>query len=162
MNNRATMGCGFVLAILLPPTGLDLRGAEIEAGALPAAAKATIDFDRDVKPIFESVCFRCHGPEKPKSRFRLDNRESALKGGENNPDNIVPGDSAKSKLIHYVARLVEDMDMPPPGKGEPLTTEQIGLLRSWIDQGAHWPAESATAKRETVFSISPTVQWIGV
>src|SRR5882672_6157853 len=108
MNSRATISCVFFLATLLPPVGLDLRGAEIDPGALPAAAKATVDFDRDVKPIFESVCFRCHGLEKPKARFRLDNRESALKGGENNQDDVVPGDSAKSKLILFVARVVED------------------------------------------------------
>src|SRR6266496_6205571 len=135
MNSRTTIRCGFFLATLLPPIGLELSGAEIDAATLPAAAKATTDFDRDVKPIFESVCFRCHGPEKPKSRFRLDNREAALKGGENNKDDIVPGDSAKSKLIHYVARLVEDMEMPPPGKGEPLKPEHVGVLRAWIDQG---------------------------
>ncbi len=162
MNNRATMRCGFVLAILLPPAGLDLRGAEIDAGALPAAAKATIDYDLNVKPIFESICFRCHGPEKPKSHFRLDNRESALRGGENNKDDIVPGDSARSKLIHYVSRLVEDMEMPPAGKGEPLTPEQIGVLRAWIDQGAKWAPGAETAVGETKVSVTPTASWITV
>ena len=81
---------------------------------------------------------RCHGPEKPKSHFRLDNRESALKGGDENTNDIVPGDSSKSLLINYVARQVPDMEMPPVGKGDPLTPEQIGLLRAWIDQGADW------------------------
>ena len=162
MNSRFTISCGFLAAALSPSVALDLRGAEIDASALPAAAKTTIDFDREVKPIFEAACFRCHGPEKPKSRFRLDNRESALKGGENNSDNIVPGDSAKSKLIHYVARLVEDMEMPPPGKGEPLTPEQIGQLRAWIDQGAKWSPGAETAVRETQFSVTPTARWITV
>src|SRR2546425_4151461 len=162
MNSSATISCGLFLATLLPPVAPEVRGAEIDAATLPATAKATIDFDRDVKPIFESVCFRCHGPEKPKSHFRLDNRESALKGGENNKDDIVPGDSAKSKLIHYVARVVEDMEMPPPGKGEPLTPEQIGVLRAWIDQGAKWPPGSETAVRETKFSVTPTASWITV
>ncbi len=159
MNHRATIHYGVLLATLLPPA---VRGAEIAAEQLPAPTTATIEFDRDVKPIFESVCFRCHGPEKPKARFRLDNREAALKGGENNQDDIVPGDSAKSKLIHYVARLVEDMEMPPPGKGEPLTPEQIGLLRAWIDQGAKWAPGSETAVRETKFSVTPTASWITV
>src|SRR5436190_276429 len=116
MNRRATLSCGFVLATLLPPVGPALRGAGIDAGTLPAAAKTTVDFDRDVKPIFESVCFRCHGPEKPKARFRLDNREAALKGGENNQDDVVPGASAKSKLSLFVARVEEDREMPPAGK----------------------------------------------
>src|SRR3989441_8885527 len=162
MDSRATISCGFFLAALLPPLGLELRSTEIDAGALPAAAKATVDFDRDVKPIFESVCFRCHGPEKPKSHFRLDNRESALKGGENNQDDIVPGDGAKSKLIHYVARVVADMEMPPPGKGEPLAPEQIGVLHAWIDQGAKWSPGSEMAVRETKFSITPAARWITV
>src|SRR6185369_8487245 len=73
MNHRATIYCGVLLATLLPPAALGIRGAEIDTGALPAAAKAAVDFDRDVKSIFESTCFRCHGPEKPKARFRLDN-----------------------------------------------------------------------------------------
>ncbi|HXT39894.1 MAG TPA: c-type cytochrome domain-containing protein [Candidatus Angelobacter sp.] len=115
-----------------------------------------------MKSIFESSCFRCHGPEHPKSRFRLDNRESALEGGENNHDDIVPGNSAQSKLIQYVARLVEDKEMPPAGKGDPLTTNQIGLLRAWIDQGAAWPKGAETARRETRMSVTPVVQWIHV
>ena len=35
--------------------------------------------------------------------------------------------------------------MPPSGKGEPLTAEQVGILRAWIDQGAKWPAEIVLA-----------------
>src|ERR1051326_165623 len=161
MTNHADLRCCVLLATLALPAPR-VRGAEITADQLPAAAAATIDFDRDVKPIFESTCFRCHGPERPKARFRLDNRESALAGGENNKDDIVPGDSAKSKLIHYVARLVEDMEMPPPGKGEALTREQIGTLRAWIDQGAKWPAGAQTAARASQFSITPTARWVTV
>jgi len=132
--------------------------AEVDQSKLPPAAQQAVDYEHDIKPIFENSCFRCHGPERPKSHFRLDNREAALKGGENDTDDIVPGKSASSKLIHYVARLVEDREMPPPGKGDPLSPAQIGLLRAWIDQGAKWPVQT----RETVVSISPTVRWITV
>src|ERR1700741_3112318 len=113
--------------------------APVDESKLPPPAAQTIDFSRDIQPIFEKTCFRCHGPEKPKSRFRLDNRDSAIKGGEKGVD-IIPGQSGKSPLIHFVARLVEDTKMPPEGKGDPLTKEQIGLLRAWIDQGANYPA----------------------
>ena len=65
------------------------------------------------------------GRKNPKSHFRLDNRESALKGGDENTNDIVPGDSSKSLLINYVARQVPDMEMPPVGKGDPLTSQQI-------------------------------------
>src|SRR5438874_3168539 len=81
---------------------LSLPGAEVDPSKLPPPAQKKIDFAQDIKPLFEQSCLKCHGPEKPKSKFRLDNRESALKGGENGVD-IIPGQSAKSPLIHYVA-----------------------------------------------------------
>ncbi len=141
---------GFCLLIF--PGGIMLSAAGIDESKLPPPAAVKIDFARDIKPILETSCLRCHGPEKPKSHFRLDNREAALKGGENGVD-ILPGNSAKSPLIHYVARLAPDMEMPPPGKGQPLAAPQIGLMRAWIDQGAAWSATPST--NNFAFSISP-------
>src|ERR1043166_8195366 len=107
---------------------------------LPPAAAQVIDFAKDVRPILEKSCLKCHNAEKAKGKLSLDTREHALKGGENGAD-IIVGDSAKSPLIHFTARLVEDSEMPPIGKGEPLTKEQVGILRTWIDQGAKWPEQ---------------------
>ena len=115
------------------------NAAELDLSKLPPPAATQIVFARDIKPIFEQNCLKCHGSERPKSHFSLVAREAALKGGENGVD-ILPGDSAKSPLIHYVTHLVADMEMPPPDKGVPLTPEQIGLMRAWIDQGAQWEA----------------------
>src|SRR4051794_21046112 len=100
--------------LLIPPmlVALSLAAAEIDPSKLPPPAEKQIDFAQDIKPIFEKSCIKCHGPEKPKSKFRLDNRASALKGGEDNTEDIIPMQSGKSPLIHYVAGLVEDMNMP--------------------------------------------------
>src|SRR5687767_9359896 len=84
----------------------------VDITRLPPAASITVDFNKHIRPLFEATCFQCHGPEKPKSKFRLDQEEEALKGGRHGID-IIPGDSARSPLIHYVARLVEDLEMPP-------------------------------------------------
>src|SRR5436853_5313144 len=66
-----------------------------EMAKLPPSATNHIEFVRDIQPILERSCLRCHGPERPKSKFRLDNRQVALAGGENEPGrDIVPGDSA--------------------------------------------------------------------
>jgi hypothetical protein len=127
---------------------------------LPASAETRIDFDAHVRPILENSCLRCHGPERPKGRFRLDSRENALKGGEHGVD-IIPGKSSRSPLIYYVARLVEDMEMPPPGKIDPLTAEQVALLRAWIDQGVSWSASQTNASKIT-FSVTPGIQWFAV
>ncbi len=125
-----------LLATSLVVFGAAAYAADVDVSKLPpAASQAGVTFDKDIKPIFEKSCFKCHGPEKKKGDLRVDSLEATLKGGENGP-NVVKGNSAKSTLVHSVARLTEDEAMPPEGKGEPLTKEQIGLVRAWIDQGA--------------------------
>jgi hypothetical protein len=136
-----------------------LSAAEIQERQL-TPPNVKIDFDRDIRPIFEMSCGRCHVSEKPKSHFRLDNRASALKGGNENSNDIVPGDSDKSFLIKYVMRQVPDMEMPPAGKGDPLTPLQIGLLRTWIDQGANW--DTTNQRPQLAFTFAPTFRWIDV
>ncbi|MBL9174725.1 MAG: hypothetical protein JNL10_14400, partial [Verrucomicrobiales bacterium] len=74
------------------------------------------------------------------------------------------GSSEKSALIHMVAGLVDEMLMPPPsdkpGQSVPLTPEQIGILRAWIDQGAVWPAGNVDVVRQLTFDadIRPVFQ----
>lgn len=120
---------------------------------------STIQFDRDVRPIFQQSCIRCHGPEKPKSEFRLDDRAEALKGGDDNTNDIVPFHSDQSALIRYVAGLDEKIQMPPPDRGTPLTQAQIAMLKTWIDEGAPW---STNHPPEFTFSVAPTLHWIDV
>src|SRR5688572_21453091 len=105
----------------------------------PAAKKEGLTFDKDIKPLLENSCLKCHGAEKPKSKYRVDSREAFIKGGDSEEAAVVPGKSEKSPVVHYVADLVVDLEMPPTDKRDKypkLTAEQIGLLRAWIDQGA--------------------------
>jgi hypothetical protein len=134
-----------------------LSAADIQTNQ---SVNVKIDFDRDIQPILATSCIRCHGPEKPRSRFHLDNREAALKGGDENTNDIVPGDSSKSLLINYVARQVPDMEMPPVGKGDSLTPQQITLLRAWIDQGADWSTTNQLPQPALTFA--PMLRWIDV
>ena len=110
---------------------------------LPPAATARVDFNRDIRPLFDERCANCHGASKQKGGFRLDQKAAALKGGDNHAPAIRPGESAASPLVQFVAGQVPDMLMPP--RGEALTPAQIGLLRAWIDQGAAWPDDPAAA-----------------
>ena len=115
--------------------------AQAAEAQLPPPAGITADFIRDVRPIFEAHCLECHGPKKQRSDYRLDVKKIAFEGGVGGAPIIVPGKSAESLMIQYVAGLDEDMTMPP--KGDPLTRDQIGVLRAWIDQGAVWPDEAS-------------------
>ena len=113
-----------------------VSAADVDVSKLPpASAKKDLTFDKDILPLFQKSCVKCHGPEKQKGKLRLDTLEATLKGGENG-DCISKGNSAKSTLVHTIARLDPDAAMPPDGKGDPLTKEQVGLVRAWIDQGA--------------------------
>jgi len=102
---------------------------------LPPSAARPIDFTRDIKPILQVSCVRCHARGRDRGGFSIETRERMLKGGDDGPA-LVPGDSSSSHLIALVAGL--DPDEVMPKKGSRLTSEQIGLLRAWIDQGAAW------------------------
>lgn len=106
---------------------------------LPAPAKQTVTFVKDVQPILQKRCFGCHGPKKQEAGLRLDVRAAALAGGDEGIS-IVIKDSAKSSLIHRVAGVDPDLRMPP--EGDPLSEAEVGILRAWIDQGLDWPAEA--------------------
>ena len=87
------------------------------ASAAPTAKK--IDFDKDVKPIFQASCLRCHGPEKPKSHFRLDDRELALVEA-----------LRTLRLIHYSAWLARRWDDP----AFPIAFPWFNTPRYWQDR----------------------------
>jgi mono/diheme cytochrome c family protein len=109
-----------------------------QASRLPPVAGHSVSFSKEIRPILEASCTRCHGRGRNKGDFRLDTRETLLKGGESGPA-ILPGKSGESYLIELVSGL--DPENTMPRKGKKLTPEEVGLLRAWIDQGAPWDAE---------------------
>ena len=137
IRNLACVGTTLALSLVI------VHGAEKQAVDLskipPASTNKGVTYATDIKPIFEKSCIKCHGAEKPKARLRLDGLETALKGGEDGKV-ILPGNSAGSMLVHSIAHVGKpDGYMPPPRNKAhipPLTAEQIGLIRAWIDQGA--------------------------
>lgn len=125
------------LAILvLTAAALSAAGAEADLSKIPpASSKQGVTFEKEIKPLFEKNCVKCHGTEKQKGKLRLDSLEATIKGGKNGP-NVLPKQGAKSQLVQAVARLDPDEAMPPDGKGDPLSAEEVGLIRAWVDQGA--------------------------
>src|SRR5262245_40510460 len=106
----------------------------VGGAVLSAQSKGTVDFVRDVQPIFRDHCFGCHGPEMQMSGLRLDRRADAMRGSSQTL--IGPGNAAGSKLYHRLTGTAFGQQMPP---GRPLTAEQIETIKTWIDEGADWP-----------------------
>lgn len=105
----------------------------------PVAAHqaASVDFARDVKPIFDKTCVECHGPDKVKARLRMDSVEALQKGGKSGAL-LKPGDPENSLILRRVLGL-DGEDQMPLDK-DPLTEAQIDTLRRWIAAGAPYGA----------------------
>jgi hypothetical protein len=101
-------------------------------------AEDPVSFSRQIQPIFESSCWKCHGAVLQLSRLDLRTRESALKGGDHGPA-LVPSKSQESRMF----RLVAGTEKPSmPMDGTRLTPEQIRAIKDWIDQGANWDSST--------------------
>jgi Planctomycete cytochrome C len=147
-----------LLTLALATAQMSVLGADPDLSKLPPASKQEgVTYAKDIHPLFEASCLRCHGGQKPRGGLRLDTLEGALKGGKDGKV-IEPGNSEKSDLVIAVAQIDPHSAMPPkpraprppmgdagtnqpprPPQGpppKPLTAEEVGLVRAWIDQGA--------------------------
>ncbi|MBI5760109.1 MAG: DUF1553 domain-containing protein [Planctomycetales bacterium] len=107
---------------------------------LPATARAAepIDYAKRVKPILAARCYACHGALKQKAGLRLDTGLSIRRGGDSGPA-VKPMDIDGSLLIERVTATDLAERMPP--EGEPLTGEQIQILKAWVRDGAMSPED---------------------
>jgi hypothetical protein len=87
----------------------------------PASDKKGLTYAKDIRPLFEASCFRCHGEERHRGDLRLDSLEAVLTGGQDGKV-VVPGKSKESLLVIAVAQLDDETAMPPKrggGRGGP-------------------------------------------
>ncbi len=110
------------------------------SAVFPSASAA--DFTHDVQPILSAHCVKCHGPEKQKSGYRLDDKVVAFRGGDSGKPAIVISNSFASGLIQRITTTNEDEMMPP--KGERLSSNDVAAIRTWIDSGAVWSNQLST------------------
>ena len=137
--------CFLTAALLVPLAALQAatakKRAAHDASELPEPVSRPVKYFGDVHPVLVQHCVGCHGPDKQKGGLRLDSLDAALTGGSSYGPAIVPGKSAESPMILFMAHLEPDMEMPP--KEDKLPDDMVAVLRAWIDQGAKWPARAA-------------------
>ncbi|SVB40651.1 uncharacterized protein METZ01_LOCUS193505, partial [marine metagenome] len=125
--------------------GLLLAKVSLIVAVATAGAEAQDQgtFTQGIRPIMERSCWNCHNADTQRSDLDLSTRESALRGGRSGQAAIVPGRAEDSRMFRLVAGL-EGPSMPR--QGNPLSPDEIEVVRAWIDDGAHWdsgPAEAA-------------------
>jgi mono/diheme cytochrome c family protein len=139
-----------LVCLALPPAALGAMTPE-QVRSLPPSVSRPIDFVRDIQPIFEASCVKCHGRGRSKGGLQLDTRQTLLHGGDSGPA-VTVGKSQESLLIELVAGV--DPDNVMPKKGSKLTAGQVGILRAWIDQGLAWDPK-ITFARPAPLNLTP-------
>ncbi len=116
-----------LLAPLLVAQPLHARdGADSDPGP--------VSYYEDIRPIFQAACHGCHQPAKDKGDYIMTEFAAMLAGGDSGDAAVVPGDAAASLLYELIVPVEGEAEMPR--KADPLPTEQIALVKRWIDEGA--------------------------
>jgi len=104
--------------------------------------QVSVEFWKDVFPVFEKKCLSCHGPQKQLANFRVDRSEDFF--GKNGRDPLIfPKQSSKSPLIAIVSGTKKDMPMTDIHK---LSDQDIVVFKAWIDSGAEWAVKTDADK----------------
>ena len=114
-----------------------LAGAGISAG-MPRSngtESRAIDFNTQVAPILLRHCAACHNPSDHAANLNLLCEEGAVAGGDSGEPAIKSGNSRDSPLVARIAAG----EMPPEGKGQHVSADDLAVLRRWIDSDAKWP-----------------------
>ena len=138
-----------VLALVLGAyLSRDLRAAPVQAPAQP------VEFNREILPMLSEACFACHGPAEATRQADLRLDTSDFIGTV-----VVPGDAEGSLLFQRLTNEEPIGRMPPVSSGRSLTSDQIEVVRRWIDTGAEWGSELAEADADAPLVAERTVDF---
>lgn len=121
------------------------------SSAAATSGAAPIDYDTQVYPFLKDNCIACHNKTTTKGGLNMETPDLMEKGGESDKG-LIPGKGAES-IIYQAAAHTWDSEMPPKGNkvgAVNLTTQQLALLKDWIDQGAR-----PSPKRDKIIAWEP-------
>lgn len=117
---------------------------------VPYPNSAPIDYEKQIVPILENKCLTCHSGSIRKGRLDLSSLEGMIKGGKTGAA-VTSGKPEESLLIKLAGRT--GTPPMPPKDDEPLTPEELALIKTWIAQGTKGSA-SSVAKVSSAIKIS--------
>jgi WD40 repeat protein len=116
--------------------------------------KEPVSYDKDVEPILVNKCQTCHAGSVTYGQLDMSTYESLMKGGKRGQP-IIPGHSPESLLVKSAGRTQKPL-MPPKSE-EPLTPQELALIKLWIDQGARPPTMRREKQRVIITALPAAV-----
>lgn len=128
---------------------LFLTAALVSVGSLRAQSAPPAGSYQAITSILQQKCLACHSSDAKMGGFIMASYQTLMKGGQHGAE-IVPGNSAKSRLIQMVEGNVSPR---MPFGGNPLPASDIATLKAWIDAGAHGPGAGESASIQQKLNI---------
>jgi hypothetical protein len=119
------------------------------------AAAEDVDFERHIAGILVRRCAACHAATDPAGGLNLMQRDTATAGGESGLPAIAAGNPAQSNLLLRIGAG----EMPPEGKGAPVTAAELAQLENWIKAGAAWPRDRVLSPFEFTTAARAGRDW---
>src|SRR5262245_4011204 len=116
--------------------------------------KDPVVYEKDIEPIFVNKCLFCHSGAVKEGKFDISTFELLMKGGKSGRV-IEPGKSAESKFVKMIGKV--EKPMMPPKTEEPLTPQELALIKLWIDQGAKAPTGVRARPKPVLTSLPASV-----
>jgi mono/diheme cytochrome c family protein len=130
LGGSLTHGSGYLTSSLFNTTAAGNTAIKPIANAQEAVLYSDV-----IRPILQTKCYNCHGPNKQKGKLRLDEQSFILKGGKDGAV-IVAGNTDESELIKRILLPKEDEDHMPPKEKSQLSQHDIDLIHWWVSGGA--------------------------
>lgn len=124
----------------------DAIAKQVEVETTMIQAGKLVSFAKQVAPIFSQRCLACHNARTAKGRLNMETFANLMKGGENGASVVAakPGDS-------LLQTMIEDHSMPKDA--DPLSPEQIAVVKKWIETGAR--LDAGVGASATLITIIP-------
>jgi WD40 repeat protein len=151
--------CVFAVALCMSssPRGAEENTTKKEEAPIKVVKvdrKTPVVYEKEVEPILVNKCNYCHSGNVKKGKLDLSSYETMMRGGRHGSV-VTPGKSAESLLVKLSGKI--EKPTMPPAKEEPLTPQELAIIKLWIDQGAKAPVGSRVVTKVVLKAPAATV-----
>jgi WD40 repeat protein len=155
MHSRLMLPLLAVIALATPASAQEPKKELAPIATIDLKRKEPVEYGADIEPIFRAKCFVCHSGNVTEGKFDMSSHVGVMKGGgKRGPKVVVPGKPAESFLFLACSRQAKPI-MPPKSE-DPLTPQELSLVKLWIEEGAKAPT-TTRAKEKIIVNLPPAL-----